>query len=197
MATYKIAPVSTGPIGMAQMKYGLVNKADYNHANGVTTTISMDTLVVSPTTYQGDLTSKTWNTSQPHGFSEMYNQTWEDVILATVSYSFIAPSGGTIGATIYKINTTTPNVLFNQSGMTGTNNGTVTVTSGDKVIVAVQTYHPSDPYSVTGTYRVPNSGTYTSWFFQSSGPSGGTLTNQVNFFVTSPNTTAGFIVNAS
>lgn len=84
MATYKIAPVSTGPIGMAQMKYGLVNKADYNHANGVTTTISMDTLVVSPTTYQGDLTSKTWNTSQPHGFSEMYNQTWNDAVTYTI-----------------------------------------------------------------------------------------------------------------
>lgn len=37
MGTYKIAPDSTGPIGMAQMKYGLVNKADYNNSNGVTT----------------------------------------------------------------------------------------------------------------------------------------------------------------
>lgn len=196
MATYKIAPVSTGPIGMAQMKYGLVNKADYNHANGVATTISMDTLVISPTTYQGDLTSKTWNTSQPHGFSEMYNQTWEDVILATVSYQFIPPTGGSISVTVFKNSQTTGNTLLNTT-YTSSQSGTLSVTSGDKIIVNTNTNHPSDPYTVNGTYRVPNSGAYTSWFFQSSGPSGGTVVRSDNFFVTSPNTTAGFIVNAN
>jgi len=197
MATYKIAPDSTGEIGMAQMKRSLVNKADYNNSQGVTTEINMQTLVVNSTTYQSDLTSKTWNTSQPYGFGEMYGETWEDVIIATVSYSFIAPSGGTIGATIYKNSTTNANVLFNQSGMTGTNTGTVTVESGDKIICAVSTNLFGDPYTVTGTYRVPNSGAYTSWFFGSTGPTGGTRAFQENFFVTSPNTTAGFIVDAS
>jgi len=78
MATYKIAPDSTGEIGMAQMKYGLVNKANYNNSNGVTTEINMETLVVNSTTYQSDLSSKTWNTSTPYGFGEMYGQTWND-----------------------------------------------------------------------------------------------------------------------
>lgn len=78
MATYKIAPDSTGEIGMAQMKRSLVNKADYNNSQGVTTEINMQTLVVNSTTYQSDLSSKTWNTSQPYGFSEMYGQTWQD-----------------------------------------------------------------------------------------------------------------------
>ena len=85
MATYKIAPDTTGEIGMAQMKYGLVNKADYNNSNGVTTEINMQTLVVNSTTYQSDLTSKTWNTSQPYGFGEMYGETWNDA----VTYSII------------------------------------------------------------------------------------------------------------
>lgn len=129
MATYKIAPVSTGPIGMAQMKYGLVNKADYNHANGVTTTISMDTLVVSPTTYQGDLTSKTWNTSQPHGFSEMYNQTWEDQTPFTLAvyaqpqtnnncsaFTATVKKNGTLVKTISK--TSGNNPVFSPTGQT-------------------------------------------------------------------------------
>ena len=199
MATYDIAPATTGSeIGMAQMRYGLHNKADYNAANLYTAgATGMITLAASAVTYQADLTSKTWDSVTPYGFGEMAGQTWQDVLEATVSYSFIAPTGGTIGATIYKINTTTPNILFNQSGMTGTNNGTVTVTSGDKVIVAFSATLSGDPFTVTGNYRVPDSGTYTSWFFQSSGPSGGTLSNQQNFFVTSPNTSAGFIIDAS
>lgn len=77
MATYDIAPANTGSeIGMAQMKYGLVNEADYNSSNAVTTEINMETLVVNSTTYQSDLVSKTWNTSQPYGFAEMAGETW-------------------------------------------------------------------------------------------------------------------------
>ena len=110
MATYKIAPDSTGEIGMAQMKYGLVNEADYNNSNGVTTEINMQTLVVNSTTYQSDLDSKTWNTSQPYGFGEMYGQTWSTAVTATINYNFSSlgnslvitvKQGGSGGTTIY------------------------------------------------------------------------------------------------
>lgn len=112
MGTYKIAPDSTGPIGMAQMKYGLVNKTNYNHSNGTTNPVSMITLVASPTTYQGDLTSKTWNSVTPYGFAEMYGQTWQD--LATYTYTFTESIGACSKYQVsMKVNGTTANVINN------------------------------------------------------------------------------------
>ena len=82
MAVYKIAPDSSGEIGMGQMRYGLSASADYNASNIHTTSnTSIETLVVNSTNYQSDLASKTWDTSQPYGFAEMYGQTWEDAFL--------------------------------------------------------------------------------------------------------------------
>ena len=67
MATYDIAPANTGSeIGLAQMRYGLSASADYNASNIYSAgSTDMQTLVVNSTTYQSNLTSKTWNTSSP------------------------------------------------------------------------------------------------------------------------------------
>jgi len=80
MATYTIAP-SGSEIGMAQMRYGLNNKANYNSGNLYTAgPISLRTISQSPDDYQGDLTSQTWNTASPYGFNELAGQTWEDQV---------------------------------------------------------------------------------------------------------------------
>lgn len=87
MAVYLIAPAS-GEIGMGQMRYGLSASAHYNASNIHTTSnTSIETLVVNSTNYQSGLASKTWDTSQPYGFAEMYGQTWNDdfVMLFTQS----------------------------------------------------------------------------------------------------------------
>ena len=143
MATYKIAPDSTGEIGMAQMKYGLVNKANYNNSNGVTSEINMQTLVVNSTTYQSDLTSKTWNTSQPYGFGEMYGETWNDAISYTLSiggqsssncskYTATVTRNGTLIATITKNSSSPPSSTIN-----------ATVTNGDTIVVSVTAQGPT------------------------------------------------------
>jgi hypothetical protein len=142
MGTYKIAPDSTGPIGMAQMKRGLVNKADYNHSQGVTTEINMNTLVVSPTSYQGDLTSKTWNTSQPLGFNEMYGQTWNDA----VSYSIIASTSPISSTdcskfTAFVSKNGTQQITFNKNSgaQVVTSGNSFTALSTDTILVSVTT----------------------------------------------------------
>ena len=192
MATYKIAPDSTGEIGMAQMKYGLVNSADYNNSNGVTTEINMETLIVNSTTYQSNLTSKTWNTSQPHGFGEMYGQTWDDAVAATLSYNIASLIGGTVAVTI-RVGGPAGTIIYNGGPATGTISSGIS--SGDNIYVACNINHPSDPYTATGEYRVPDSGTYTQLFFQSSGPGGGTMAPSGTFTITSGQTTAGFVLS--
>lgn len=192
MATYKIAPDSTGEIGMAQMKYGLVNSADYNNSNGVTTEINMETLIVNSTTYQSNLTSKTWNTSQPYGFGEMYGQTWDDAVAATLSYNIASLAGGTVAVTI-RVGGPAGTIIYNGGPATGTISSGIS--SGDNIYVACNINHPSDPYNATGEYRVPDSGTYTQLFFQSSGPTGGTIAPSGTFTITSGQTTAGFVLS--
>jgi len=191
MATYKIAPDSTGEIGMAQMKYGLVNKADYNNSNGVTTEINMETLVVNSTNYQSSLTSKTWDTSQPYGFGEMYGQTWDDAVAATLSYGFYMMNATSLAVTV-RLGSSTGTVLY--TGGAGT--GTLNVSVGDTIYLQASANHPSDPYFLNGQYRVPNSGLYYQLFSDSSGPSGGPTSGNGTFTITSPNTTAGITVNA-
>jgi len=193
MATYKIAPDTTGEIGMAQMKYGLVNKADYNNSNGVTTEINMQTLVVNSTTYQSDLTSKTWDTSQPYGFGEMYGQTWSDAIAATLNYSFTNPTGASSFNVIVRLGSSTGTILYNS----GVNSGSLNVSVGDTIYVASSAFHNSDPYTLTAEERVPDSGGYTTLFFDSSGSGGGATSGNGTFVITSPNTTAGLLVSAS
>lgn len=176
MATYKIAPDSTGEIGMAQMKYGLVNKADYNNSNGVTTEINMETLVVNSTTYQGDLSSKTWNTSTPYGFGEMYGQTWNDTpdTLTATRTSFFA-TGTYTTVTNYGSETdpgnnfnpttgiytapSTGNYTMNaqlqldySTGFTSRSTGIRITKNGTSTIVTSQTY--TVPSFTTGTNNV-------------------------------------------
>jgi hypothetical protein len=143
MGTYKIAPDTTGEIGMAQMKRGLVAKADYDNSQGVTTEINMQTLVVNSTTYQGDLTSKTWNTSQPYGFGEMYGETWNDAVSYSLSiggqsssncskYTATVTRNGTLIATITKSSNSFPSSTIN-----------TTVTNGDTIVVSVTANPPT------------------------------------------------------
>lgn len=193
MATYKIAPDSTGEIGMAQMKYGLVNKADYNNSNGVITEVDMNTLVVNSTSYQGDLTSKTWDTSQPFSFAEMYGETWDDAPAATLSYSFTNTIGLSAFSVTVRLGGPTGTILYNS----GVGSGTLNVSVGDTIYVASSAFHNSDPYTLTAQERVPNSGGYSTLFFDSSGPSGGSTSGNGTFVITSPNTTAGLLVFAS
>lgn len=176
MGTYKIAPVSTGQIGMSKMKYGLVNKADYSNSAGVSTEIKMSTLVTSPTSYQGDLTSKTWNTATPYKFSEMYGQTWQDAVASVLSYTFIE-SGG-VGTFYIQVNGTT--VASGTSNAAGTINASV----GDTIKVYASHSNTNNPSLIEAGYRQPGgSGTYTTLFFQSN-LNGTYLSNSNTFTVT-------------
>lgn len=185
MGTYKIAPVSTGQIGMSKMKYGLVNKADYNNSAGVSTEIKMSTLVTSPTSYQGDLTSKTWNTATPYKFSEMYGQTWQDAVPSTLSYMFQEAQG--VGTFYIQVNGTTV-----ASG-TSTTSGTINASVGDTIKVYASHSNTNNPSLTEAGYRQPNSGTYTTLFFQNN-LYGTYLSNSGTFTVTQ--TTVGIYIDA-
>lgn len=193
MATYDIAPATTGSeIGLAQMRFGLSASADYNASNiHSATSTSMETLVLNSTTYQSNLTSKTWNTSTPYSFSEMAGQTWNDAPSATISYGFYILNALTLSVTV-RLGSATGTVLYTGGAGTGTLNASV----GDTIYLEASANHPSDPYSLTGQYRVPNSGLYNSLFGSSSGPSGGNTSGNGTFTITSPNTTAGITVTA-
>lgn len=194
MGTYNIAPATTGSeIGLAQMRYGLANKTDYNAANLHTAaSTDMTTLVVNSTTYQGDLTSKTWNTSTPYGFAEMAGQTWDDAVAASLSYNISSLAGGTVAVTI-RVGGPSGTIIYNGGAATGTI--TSGILSGDSIYVACNINHPSDPYVALGQYRVPDSGAYSQLFFQSSGPGGGTIAPSGTFTITSGQTTAGFVLS--
>ena len=145
MATYDIAPANTGSeIGMAEMKYGLVNKEDYNSLNAVTTEINMQTLVVNSTTYQSDLTSKTWNTSQPYGFAEMAGQTWDDVVDYVLNITALQQSNcDRYTATITRNGTTICNITKNSSSLPTISNAAPTVSEGDTIVVSVTAIAPT------------------------------------------------------
>lgn len=182
MATYDIAPANTNSeIGMAQMKYGLVNKADYNSSNAVTTEINMQTLVVNSTTYQEDLTSKTWNTSQPYGFAEMAGKTWNDAI----SYSLSIGGQSTTNCSAYTMTVTRNGSLIatitKSSGGSPSSTINTTVTNGDTIVInatanvptgagcgaffgtdiTVQTANSSLSYTNRAFASSPNSTSYT------------------------------------
>lgn len=193
MATYKIAPDSTGEIGMAQMKYGLVNKADYNNSNGVTTEINMETLVVNSTTYQGDLTSKTWNTSQPYGFGEMYGQTWSDVSTFTLyitdtstancaKYSATVKKNGTVVSTITKLSTSTATISTSQIQVLSTDTILIEATAETPTGVGcIGSFSGTDLSVATGTQA-----SYTTRFIVSSINS--------NSYSFNPNSTTEFAI---
>ena len=144
MATYKIAPDSTGEIGMAQMKYGLVNKADYNNSNGVTTEINMQTLVSSSTTYQSDLTSKTWNTAQPYGFDEMYGETWNDQTPFTITvYATPATSNCSRFTGTVKKNGVVVATITKNSNSTATGTTTFSAVDTDTILMEVDVFAPT------------------------------------------------------
>ena len=143
MATYKIAPDTTGEIGMAQMKYGLVNKADYNNSNGVTTEINMQTLVVNSTTYQSDLSAKTWNTSQPYGFGEMYGETWNDAVTYSIITNASPINCSKYVATITQNGTTISTINKNSNSSRTISNNAPTVNEGDTIVVTLTAQNPT------------------------------------------------------
>lgn len=97
MANYKIAPDSTGIISLGAMRNSLNATADYNATSKYTAaSTSMNTLVGTPTTYQANVDSFTWTTTNPKGFGEMYGKTWSD------------GSGGGGGPTSYTLTLSTP-----------------------------------------------------------------------------------------
>ena len=96
MADYKIAPDSAGIISLGAMRKSLEAEADYAAGSKHTTaSTSVNTLVGSPATYQSNVDTFTWSTTNPKGFNEMYGETWSD------------GSGGG-GATSYTITLGTP-----------------------------------------------------------------------------------------
>lgn len=96
MADYKIAPDSAGIISLGAMRKSLEAEADYNATSKHTAnSTSMNTLTGSPATYQSNVDSFTWSTTNPKGFDEMYGKTWSD------------GSGGG-GATSYTLTLGTP-----------------------------------------------------------------------------------------
>ena len=79
MADYKIAPDSTGIISLGAMRNSLEAEADYSAGSKHTAaSTSVNTLVGSPATYQSNVDSFTWSTTNPKGFNEMYGETWSD-----------------------------------------------------------------------------------------------------------------------
>jgi len=203
MATYAIAPTTGSEIGMAQMRYGLHNKANYNSGNLYTATAtSIRTISQLPGDYQSDLASQTWNTASPYGFNELAGKTWNSIV-ATVSYSFannisIFSAAATLNITV-RLGGPTGTVLLTDS-YSNQNTGTGTIYDPGGAIEPGATIHVSatathsSPYTLTGEYRVPNFGTYSSLFFQSSGPSGGSTAGADSFVITDPNTTSGIQV---
>jgi hypothetical protein len=144
MGTYKIAPDTTGEIGMAQMKRSLVDSQDYNNSQGVTTEINMQTLVTTPTTYQGDLTSKTWNTSQPYGFGEMYGETWNDAVSYTLNISGqVTTNCSKYTATITQNGSTICTIIKSSGAQPSVSNSAPTVTEGDTIVVSVTAQNPT------------------------------------------------------
>ena len=98
MADYKIAPDSTGIISLGAMRKSLEAEADYAAGSKHTTaSTSVNTLVGSPVTYQSNVDTFTWSTTNPKGFNEMYGETWSD-----------GSGGGGGGATSYTITLGTP-----------------------------------------------------------------------------------------
>ena len=181
MATYSIAP-SGSEIGMAQVRYGLHNKANYNSGNLYTAgAISLRTISQSPVDYQGDLVSQTWNTASPYGFNELAGKTWNDAISYTLSiggqsstncsaYTMTVTRNGSLIATITKasggspsstINTTVTNgdtIVINATANTPTGAGCTAYLGTD---ITVQTANSSFSYTNRALASSPNSTSYT------------------------------------
>lgn len=143
MATYKIAPDTQSTVGLAEMATGLRSKTDYG-TNLVFTyqPTSMNTLVVNPTTYQADLTSKTWNGTTPLKFSEMFGQTWQDTFTLSFNQSVNTDCSKYQGTV--KVNGTTQ-VTFNKNSSSPAtpNSDSIQVSSGDTVVISVEALAPT------------------------------------------------------
>lgn len=143
---FKIAPDnSSSPVGLAQMRYALVNKADYNHANSITNaTSSLQQIVASPETLQADVSSSTWNQSQPYGLAEMYGQTWSEPAAGPTTYTFnlSVTNGGDdcdkATVTIKKNGTTVATMLSVAGSSPSWSVSSFTATDSDTVLIEAQ-----------------------------------------------------------
>ena len=143
MATHKIAPDTQSAVGLAKMATGLRSKADYG--TGLVFTYqptSMNTLVVNPTTYQSDLTSKTWNSTTPLKFSEMFGQTWEDTLIIQFDQSVNTDCSKYSGTVT--VNGTTEITFSKNSGSPASpNSDTIQVNDGDTIVISVTALAPT------------------------------------------------------
>lgn len=150
MADYKIAPDSTGIISLGAMRKSLEAEADYNASSKHTAaSTSVNTLVGSPVTYQSNVDSFTWSTTDPKGFQEMYGKTWSDgsggggptsytLTLSTPSNGgdncdkaqVIIVQGGVTLATMSSAAGSAPS--WNVSSVTVTDDSTVRITATDQ-----------------------------------------------------------------
>ena len=192
MADYKIAPESIGIISLGAMRKSLEAEADYAAGSKHTAApTSVNTLVGSPATYQSNVDTFTWSTTNPKGFNEMYGETWSDGSggggsTVTLSYNF----ENITGASSFTVSIVQGgSTLYSGGAATGTvscNTGTISVNASAT--------HLGDPYILKSYYRVPNSGGYTTLNLDSSGPGGGSTSISGNFTIGSSQTTAGVYI---
>lgn len=139
MADYKIAPTSTGIISLGAMRKSLVASADYSATSKHTAaSTSMNTLVGTPTTYQSNVASFTWTTTNPKGFQEMYGETWSD-------------GGG--GATSYTLTLTVSN------GGNNCDRASVTIVQGGTTLATMTSTAGAAPYWNTSSITVTDDST--------------------------------------
>ena len=142
MADYKIAPDSTGIISLGAMRKSLVAEADYSAGSKHTAaSTSMNTLVGSPTTYQSNVDSFTWTTTNPKGFGEMYGKTWSD------------GSGGG-GPTSYTLTLSTPS-----NGGNNCDRASVTIVQGGTTLATMTSTAGAAPYWNTSSITVTDDST--------------------------------------
>lgn len=188
MPNYDIAPATTGnEIGLAQMRYSLVNSDNYDNSNLYTSlATNMQTLVTSPTTYQASLISEDWDNSQPYGFAEMAGKTWFTGTSSTGTYSILVATAGSRVVT------------FKTDYVA---NGVATYTevkTSDTSSALQSTRYIGDTMSITGSatfsfagaitcqYRQPaGSGGWTTLFSDTVGSGGGVAQGQGSFVITS------------
>lgn len=175
---FTIAPANSGSeLGMAQMRYGLHNSANYNASNLYTAAATgMQELANSPATYQASLSSKTWDGNSPYGFDEMYGETWDSTFTLSFNQA-INTDCSTYQGTV-KVNGGTEVSFSKLSGSPGSpSSDSVQVSAGDTILISV-------------TAQVPT-GAGCAGFFGSdvtikTGPNAGSLTTRK--VISSPNT---------
>lgn len=145
MADYKIAPDSTGIISLGAMRKSLEASADYSAGSKHSTaSTSVNTLVGSPVTYQSNVDSFTWSTTNPKGFNEMYGKTWSDG----------SGGGGGGGPTSYTLTLSTPS-----NGGDNCDRANVTIVQGGTTLATMSSPAGAAPSWNTSSVTVTDDST--------------------------------------